>query len=124
MLNTELDAKRLEILKEIIPSGRRFAMLGGGGSAAEVPARLQAIADGGHALGLELQIVDIPDPADLAPAFASFSAGGVEAINLLSSPMLFGSREELGRLSLTYKLPAICEWPEVVSSTWLAFPEN
>jgi ABC-type uncharacterized transport system substrate-binding protein len=28
MLNTELDAKRLEILKEIVPSGRRFALLG------------------------------------------------------------------------------------------------
>jgi putative ABC transport system substrate-binding protein len=111
MLNTELDAKRLEILKEIMPSGRRFALLGGGGgSTTEAPARVQAIADVAHALDLELQTVDIRIPADLVPAFASLRAGGAEAINVLSSPMLFGSREELGRLSLTYKLPAICEW--------------
>ncbi len=71
---------------------------------------MQAIADVAHALGVELQTVDIRVPTDLAPAFASFRAGGAEAINVLSSPMLFGSREELGRLSLTYKLPAICEW--------------
>src|SRR5207302_9020201 len=59
MLSTELDAKRLEILKEVVPSGRRFALLGGGGSAIEVPARLQAIADMGHALGLDLQTLEV-----------------------------------------------------------------
>ena len=63
-----------------------------------------------HALGVELQTVDIRVPTDLAPAFASFRARGAEAINVLSSPILLGSREELGRLSLSYKLPAICEW--------------
>ena len=109
MLSTELDAKRLEILKEIMPSGRRFALLDDSRST-KVPAQVQAIADVAHALGVELQTVDIRLPTDLAPAFASLRAGGAEAINVLSSPILFGSREELGRLSLTYKLPAICEW--------------
>jgi ABC-type uncharacterized transport system substrate-binding protein len=111
MLNSELDAKRLEILKEIMPLGRRFALLGGGGgSTTEAPVRVQAIADVAHALGVKLQTVDIRLPADLTAAFASLRAGGAEAINVLSSPILLGSREELGRLSLTYKLPAICEW--------------
>jgi putative tryptophan/tyrosine transport system substrate-binding protein len=94
-----------------MPSGRRFALLGALDTAVtKVPARVQEIADVAHALGVELQTVDIHLPTDLAPAFASLRAGGAEAINVLSSPMLFGSREELGRLSLTYKLPAICEW--------------
>ena len=34
--------------------------------------------------------------------------------------MLFGSREELGRLSLTYKLPAICEWREMAEAGCVA----
>jgi putative ABC transport system substrate-binding protein len=111
MLSSELDAKRLEILKEIMPSGRRFALLETLDTAVtKVPARVQEIADVAHALGVELQTVDIRLPTDLAPALASLRAGGAEAINVLSSPILFGSREELGRLSLTYKLPAICEW--------------
>src|SRR6202023_4408174 len=55
-------------------------------------------------------------PTDLAPHLASLRAGGIEAINVLSSPMLFASREELGRLSLTYKLPAICEWREMAEA--------
>src|SRR5438128_4266698 len=118
MLNTELDAKRLEILKEIVPSGRRFALLSD--PATKVPAQLQAVADVAHALGVELQTVDVRGRADLAPAFASLRAGGAEAINILSSAMLFGSREELGRLSLTYKLPAICEWPELTEAGCVA----
>jgi putative ABC transport system substrate-binding protein len=117
-LNTELDAKRLEILKEIVPSGRRFALMSD--PATKVPAQLQAIADVAHALGVELQTVDLRIPADLAPAFASFQAGGAEAIDVLSSAMLFGSREELGRLSLTYKLPAICEWREIAEAGCVA----
>ena len=51
-----------------------------------------------------------------APAFAALRAGSVEAVNVLSSPMLFGSREELGRLSMTHKLPAICEWREMAEA--------
>jgi len=118
MLNTELDAKRLEILKELVPSGRRFALLSD--PATKVPAQLQAIADVATALGVELQTANVRGPADLAPAFASLRAGGAEAINILSSAMLFGSREELGRLSLTHKLPAICEWREMAEAGCVA----
>ena len=118
MLNTELDAKRLEILKELVPSGRRFALLSD--PATKVPAQLQAIANVATALGVELQTANVRGPADLAPAFASLRAGGAEAINILSSAMLFGSREELGRLSLTYKLPAICEWREMAEAGCVA----
>jgi putative tryptophan/tyrosine transport system substrate-binding protein len=121
MLGSELDAKRLEILKEIMPSGRRFALLDTlDTTMTKVPARVQEIADVADALGVELHTVDIRLPTDLAPAFASFRAGGAEAINVVSSPILFGSREELGRLSLTYKLPAICEWREMAQAGCVA----
>jgi putative ABC transport system substrate-binding protein len=118
MLTAELDAKRLEILKEIVPSGRRFALLSG--PEAKAPAQVQAVADVATALGLDLQTGDIRRPADLAPAFASLRAGGAEATNVLGSAMLFGAREELGRLSLTYKLPAICEWREMAEAGCVA----
>jgi len=118
MLSTELDAKRLEILKEIVPSGRRFGLMSD--PATKVPAQLQAIAEVAAALGVELQTANVRGPADLAPAFASLRAGGAEAINILSSAMLFGFREELGRLSLTHKLPAICEWREMAEAGCVA----
>jgi putative ABC transport system substrate-binding protein len=101
-----------------VSSGRRFAVLDA--TVTKVPARVQAVADVAHALGVELQTVDIPVPTDLAPAFASFRAGGAAAINVMSSAMLMASREELGRLSLTYRLPAICEWREMAEAGCVA----
>jgi len=74
MLSAELDAKRLEILKEILPSARRIALLTRAGYPA--PAQRQAIADLAQMLGVELETVEIRDRTDLASAFVSLRAGG------------------------------------------------
>lgn len=118
ILATELDAKRLEILKEILPAARRIAVLRDPSNS--VPARLQAVADAARALGVELQAVDVRGPADLAPAFVSFLTEGAEAVNILASPVLFSFREELGRLSLNQKLPAMGQWREMAEAGCLA----
>jgi len=118
ILATELDAKRLEILKQILPSARRLALLRDPTNS--VPARVQAVADTAQALGIELQTVDISGPADLAPAFEALRDGGAEAVNILASPSLMNLREELGRLSLTQKLPAMCQWREMAGAGCLA----
>jgi putative tryptophan/tyrosine transport system substrate-binding protein len=118
ILATELDAKKIEILKQMLPAARRFGLLSD--PANTVPARLRAIADRARVLGVELQTVEVHGPADVAPAFASFRAGGAEAIDILASPLLFGLREELGRLSLSYRLPAICQFRQAVEAGCLA----
>jgi putative ABC transport system substrate-binding protein len=118
ILTTELDAKKLEILKEIAPAARRFGLLHDPADTAET--RRLAIAETARALNLELQTIDVEGPADFAGAFAAFRAGGADAVNALASPMLFASREELGRSSLAEKLPAICEWREMAEAGCLA----
>src|SRR3984893_2281113 len=118
ILATELDAKKLEILKEIVPAARHFGLLRD--PASSFPARLDAIADVARALGVALQTVDVHSPADFAAAFGSFRTGGAEAIDILASPMLANFQQELGRLSLEYKLPAICQFREMVEAGCLA----
>jgi len=118
ILATELDAKKLDLLKQILPASRRFGVLGDAASSS--PARLRAITEAAQALGIDLQIVDVHTPADISAAFASFRAGGTEAIDILASPLLFGSREQLGRLSLADKLPAICQFREMIDAGCLA----
>jgi putative tryptophan/tyrosine transport system substrate-binding protein len=118
MLMTELDAKRLEVLKEILPSARRFGLLSETGTTG--PAGSQAIADTARALGVEIETVDVSGPTEFPPAFASLRAGGAEVVNVLSSPLLFNFREELGALIVAHKLPAICEWREMAAAGCLA----
>jgi ABC-type uncharacterized transport system substrate-binding protein len=118
ILATELDAKKLEILKEIVPTAQRFGLLRDPASSTE--ARLAAIAEVARALGLELQSVDVDSPADFPAAFASFREGGAEALDILASPLLANFQRELARLSLEYKLPAICQFREMVEAGCLA----
>jgi putative tryptophan/tyrosine transport system substrate-binding protein len=61
ILATELDAKKLEILKQMLPAARRFGLLSD--PANTVPARLRAIADRARGLGVELQTVEVHRPA-------------------------------------------------------------
>jgi putative ABC transport system substrate-binding protein len=118
VLATELDAKKLEILKEIMPAARRFAVLQD--AATSIPARQQALADVARALGVELQTVDVHSPADFAEAFASFQADGAEAVDILETAMLASFQQDIVRLSFKYKLPAICPFREMAEAGCLA----
>jgi putative tryptophan/tyrosine transport system substrate-binding protein len=114
ILATELDAKKVEILKEIVPTAQHFGLLQDPASRTE--ARLRAIADMARALGLELQTVDVESPADFAAAFATLRAGGAEALDILASALLANFQRDLARLALEYKLPAICQFREMVEA--------
>ena len=118
ILATELDAKKVEILKEIVPTARHFALLREPASSTE--ARLRAIAEMARALGLELRTVDVESPDDFAAAFATLRAGGAEALDILASALLANFQRELARLALEYKLPAICQFREMVEGGCLA----
>jgi putative ABC transport system substrate-binding protein len=108
MLVPELDAKRLEVLTELVSSGRRFGVLND--PAATGPSGLQGLAATARARGVELLTVDVRGPQELQPALASLRAGGAEGVNILSSPLFNGHRDQIGPLLLQLNLPAICEW--------------
>ena len=118
MLITELDAKRLEMLKEILPSARRFGVLND--PAAIGPAGLQAIADMARAQSVSLLTVDVHNSAEISTAFESLRDAAVNGVNVLSSPLFSGFREQLGGLALAHKLAAICEWREMAAFGCLA----
>jgi putative ABC transport system substrate-binding protein len=118
LLIPELDAKRLEILREIMPSARRFGVISD--PATSGPAGLQAIASAAGALGVELQTVEVRSPSELPAAVASLRAAAVEGVSVLGSPLLFSSHKKLVELLLAEKLPGICEWREMAATGCLA----
>ena len=124
MLITELDAKRLEMLKEILPSARRFGVLKD--PAAIGPAGLRAIADMARAQGVSLQTVDVHNPTEISPAFDSLRDGGVDGVNILSSPLFSGfvnssagcsSRTSLRRYASGVKWPLSGVWRAMARRT-------
>ena len=108
LLATELDAKKIEVLKELLPRAKRFGVLND--PATSGPQRPQAMAEAARRLGITLQTIDVRGADDLEPAFRAFRAGGAQGVNIVSSPMLTSFRRRLGELSLAAKIPAICQW--------------
>ena len=66
LMVTELDAKRLEVLTELMPSGRRFGVLSD--PAISLPSGLQALAVTARARGVELLTADARVPQEFQPA--------------------------------------------------------
>jgi len=118
LLVTELDAKRLEVLTELVPSGRRFGVLND--PVISQPPGLQALAITARARGVELLTVSIHAPQELPPALASLRAGGAEGVNILSSPLFNSHRDQIGPLLVQHRLPAVCEWRGMTASECLA----
>lgn len=72
ILASELDAKKIEVLKELLPHAKRFGVLND--PATSGGERQQKMADTARQLGIELQMIDIHGPDDLEPAFQALRA--------------------------------------------------
>ena len=118
ILATELDAKKIEVLKELLPDAKRFGVLNDPATSGRE--RPQRIADIARRLGIELQTIDIRGPDDLQPAFQALRTGRAEGVNIVSSAMFNGLRRRLGELSLAANIPAICQFRNMVEAGCLA----
>jgi putative ABC transport system substrate-binding protein len=118
ILATELDVKKIELLRELLPRAKRFGVLND--PATSGSHRPREMAEAARRLGVTLQVVDVRGANDLEPAFRAFHAGGAEGVNIVSSAMLTSFRRQLGELSLATKIPAICQWGNMVEAGCLA----
>src|SRR6266851_8272675 len=118
ILATELDAKKIEVLKELLPDAKRFGVLNDPTTSGR--ARPQKMAETAHHVGIELQTIDIRGPDDLEAAFQALRTGRAEGVNIVASAMLNGLRQRLGELSLAAKIPAICQFRNGVEAGCLA----
>jgi putative ABC transport system substrate-binding protein len=103
-LNTELSAKRLELLKEALPEVTRVAVLReavGGASS------IQATATAARALRVHLQIFELRDPNELPTVFAAMAKERIEAVTVLPGPMITSQIPGIVGLASRTRLPAV-----------------
>ena len=110
ILGTELDGKRQEILIEAVPGLRRMAVLAD--SNATGSRQLQALQDAARARGIELSIHQIASAEEITAAIDAAKASGAAALNVLSSPFLYGNRQIVMQRVAALRLPAIYQFPE------------
>ena len=103
----ELTAKRLELLRDVVPSARRIAVLSDStmGSGAGVP---EAV-DAASALGFVAKVYTVHSAADIGPAFQAIRRDKVDGLIVLASPMLNAHRKSLVQIVAQNRLPATYE---------------
>jgi putative ABC transport system substrate-binding protein len=114
MMTTELNAKRLQLLKEAIPRLARVAVLWNPDHPFhhKVVEDLRAI---GPSLSMELSFVSVRTPEQFGPAFSDISRARAQALYVVEDPILFGHRLTFFNLASKARLPTIHElrrWPE------------
>jgi putative ABC transport system substrate-binding protein len=109
----ELSGKRLELLKEIIPSLSRVAVFG----TSSTPGNGQSLTETETAaatFAVKLQYLDVLSAKDIELAFRAASKGRVDAVLVLATPIFTSERKQLIKLAVKSRLPAIYARPEFV----------
>jgi len=105
-LGSDLTGKQLELLKTAVPQVARVAVLYNPVNPSARPA-LDGVREAARALAVELHVLEVRQPHELASAFAALTAWRAEALFPISDPVFGNLLAELAQLAATNRLPAI-----------------
>jgi putative ABC transport system substrate-binding protein len=105
--DNELAGKRLELLKEALPTLTQVAVLVDAAHPAHdrVPRHIAAEA---QALGVRLQRVAVGDVGTFDRAFETIASSGAEALMVMDSGMFVAHRQRILELARKHRLPTVC----------------
>jgi ABC-type uncharacterized transport system substrate-binding protein len=115
-LTTELAAKRLELLRELVPAAARVAVLVNPDSAATTEATLRAMEPAARAIGMQIQILNANTTREIDAAFDSIDRERPDALFVAGSPFLNVRVIQVVQLATFYRLPATYALREFVQA--------
>ena len=102
----ELVAKRLEILRELVPGAARVAVLVNRSSAPSVENTLRDAEAAARAMQLQIQVFDAGTRQEIEAVFASFARERPDALFVASDTFLTTRRVQLINLAARHAVPA------------------
>jgi putative ABC transport system substrate-binding protein len=114
-LSTELAAKSVEVLKEMVPKAASVAYLINPSNPAGKIVSKEAQAAASR-LGVEFHVIEASTPEQLNQAFASLSKMGVTALAVTGEPFFDSQRDRIVALSMRYKIAGCYPWREYVTA--------
>ena len=103
----ELAAKRLELLRELVPGAARVAVLVDPANAAVTESTLKDVESAARAMGLQLKVFNASTSREIDAAFASFGRERPDALFVGGAPFLNARRVQLAFAAGRYGIPAI-----------------
>jgi putative tryptophan/tyrosine transport system substrate-binding protein len=106
--------KRVELLREVLPSLRRLAILANTDSPYTV-LEVNGVQTAARTVGLELAVFEIRRTEDIASAFETLK-GRADALYLIPDPVIVGNRVRINTLALGARLPTMHGVRELVEA--------
>jgi putative ABC transport system substrate-binding protein len=114
--SVELLGKRLELLKELVPTVARIAILANPVSPSAVHAVREAQASA-HALGVQLHVMEVRSPDEFERAFAAMTRADVGVLLVLTDPTTFEPHmSTIVALAQRSRLPTMYPWRSYVEA--------
>jgi len=104
MMTTDLSAKRLQLLKEVIPRLNRVAVLWNPATPWH-PKVIEELKAAAPSLSIELQFVGARTPEELSPAFSAVRAAHAQALYVIEDPFFLTRRQMIMSLASKAALP-------------------
>jgi putative tryptophan/tyrosine transport system substrate-binding protein len=102
---TDIGAKRLEVLREVLPKLGRLAILANVGNAAAA-LEMSEVRDSARNLGLDITTLEVRRAEEIAPAFEALG-GRAEALIVCGDPLVTSNRVRINTLALGARLPTM-----------------
>src|SRR5262249_24494936 len=116
IFTSEVAAKRLELLREVVPGASRIAVLVNPANAAQTASALRGLEPAGRAMGLQIQLLKASTIPETDAAFATLASERPDALFVNNDPFLIDRRLQLSLLAVLHRIPAIYQdrlYPEV-----------
>jgi len=115
VLNVAVTGKRLELLRESVPTARVIGYLANPKSAATAP-ETKELREAARALGVELRVLNAANESEIDTAFATLAKERSVSL-VVSSDNLFTDRPvRLAVLAARHAIPAICPYREFAAA--------
>lgn len=109
-LNIEVAPKRLEVLHELLPQAKTFALLVNPTNAANTAATVRDLQAAAQKTGLALRVLNASSEDEIDSAFASLDADRADGLVIGTDGFLIGRSEQLASLALRYRIPSIFQY--------------
>jgi len=115
-VSAELVAKRLELLRELVPGAARVAVLVNPANPIRAESTLKEVHAAAGAMGLQIQVVNTSTGNDLTAAFATFGRERPDALFVSSDPFFLSRRVQVILHATRHAIPAAYpgrQYPEI-----------
>jgi putative ABC transport system substrate-binding protein len=105
-LSQELAAKRLELLRELVPGATRAAVLVNPANAGQTESTLRDVQSAARAIGLQIQVLGANTSGEIDAAFATFGRERPDVLFVGSSAYFTSRRVQFVQLAARHVMPA------------------